>query len=107
MNPVIARAWKTDGRQKMDTAYQLAQIEKYGKQAKGRAEYIRFLNGERLGYDEAIYARCYECMAFYRDGIEDCVSAMCPLHRYMPYNATRRQKEDMSGNNPTKRHSRP
>jgi len=76
----------------MDVASRLEHVMKYGKQAKGRDEYIKFLNGESLGYDEAIYAHCYECMAFFRDGVCDCVSKMCPLYQYMPYSAVRAAK---------------
>lgn len=69
----------------MDNARQLERVEETGKKAKGRSEYMRFLRGEKLGYDEAIIAHCYECGGFYNDGIGDCKSVMCPLYQYMPY----------------------
>jgi hypothetical protein len=88
----------------LDTSYQLAHVRQYGKHAKGREEYERFLKGEVLAFDEAIHAHCYECQGFYRDGTEDCKSAMCPLYRYMPYRAARSVKnmsESLSLQRPT------
>ena len=33
----------------------------------------------------AIYAKCYDCMGFYEDGIMDCGCSDCPLYPWMPY----------------------
>jgi hypothetical protein len=108
MDPVIARIEKMNRRRKMDSAYQLKRVEEIGKRAIGRSEYIRFLRGEKLGYDEAISAHCYECGGFYNDGVCDCKSTMCPLYQYMPYrgqNAAKR--ENMGESTPTTASPRP
>lgn len=83
----------------MDISRQLERVIEMGKRAKGRDEYIRFLNGERLGYDEAIVAQCYECGGFYNDGVSDCKSTMCPLYQYMPYRGQANAKEENTGEN--------
>lgn len=63
--------------------------EKLPKQI-GKADYIRFLKGERLTRDEAIKAKCYECV-----GGEDtlpCHAATCPLTLYCQWNNSENQK---------------
>jgi hypothetical protein len=55
------------------------------KKAKGRAEYLKHIKGERLTRGEAIRATCYECSGFYDAGLVDCEIPKCPLYRYMPY----------------------
>ena len=50
----------------------------------GKADYIRFLNGEHITRDGAIRARCYECV-----GGEDttaCKTLTCALILYCPWN---------------------
>lgn len=34
---------------------------------------------------KAMLAKCYECMAGYVDGKEDCECVKCPLYPWMPY----------------------
>ena len=51
----------------------------------GRTQYLRFLNGEKLTYREAVLAKCYDCDGGHSDGRYDCEVLSCPLRRYMPY----------------------
>ena len=51
----------------------------------GRTQYLRFLNGEKLTYREALLAKCAECCCFYVDGRYDCEVSSCPLYNSMPY----------------------
>ena len=51
----------------------------------GRTQYLRFLNGEKLTYREAVLAKCYDCDGGHSDGRYDCEVLSCPLRIYMPY----------------------
>lgn len=51
----------------------------------GRTQYLRFLNGEKLTYREAVLAKCYDCDGGHSDGRYDCEVLPCPLRMYMPY----------------------
>ncbi len=51
----------------------------------GRTQYLRFLNGEKLTYREAVLAKCYDCDGGHSDGRYDCEVLSCPLRMYMPY----------------------
>lgn len=58
---------------------------KSGRSARGKAEYIKFLNGEHLSFKNLCLANCYFCMNEYVDGKSDCGCTLCPLYTYMPY----------------------
>jgi hypothetical protein len=58
---------------------------------KGRRELMNHLSGKRLTPQQAIYAKCYECMGYYADGTADCGIISCPLFPTMPY-SIKRQK---------------
>ena len=62
-----------------------------GKERQGKRHLIAYLEGKLLSPQQAIRARCYDCMGFYDDGKVDCESETCPLHPYMPYNPNRRK----------------
>jgi len=62
----------------------LKQLER-DPMSKGRTQYRRFLNGERLTQREAILAKCYDCDGGHSDGKYDCEVPSCPLRSYMPY----------------------
>ena len=51
----------------------------------GRTQYLRYLQGEKLTYKEALLAKCYDCDGGHTDGRYDCEVLSCPLRRYMPY----------------------
>jgi len=59
---------------------------KKGKLHQGKNELLAFFHGKRLTQKEAILAHCYDCQGFYSDGAEDCLSDICPLRPFMPYN---------------------
>jgi hypothetical protein len=63
----------------------IAEIKKYGKKAKGRAELIAFYQGKRQTASQAARAYCYDCCGYFADFIGDCENSSCPLHRFMPY----------------------
>lgn len=70
------------------------------KFAKGRKEYLRFTKGQRLTRQETIAAKCYECMAFYVDGIYDCEISDCPLYPYNPVRPRHKQTLKMDSKAP-------
>lgn len=51
----------------------------------GRTQYLRYLQGEKLTYKEALLAKCYDCDGGHSDGRYDCEVLTCPLRMYMPY----------------------
>lgn len=75
----------------------IKQIEETGKALQGRSEYLKYLRGEKLTQREAIKAFCYDCMGYYDDGAQDCMSDICPLRPFMPYVTVElKQKRHMS-----------
>jgi hypothetical protein len=60
-------------------------IELFGISAKGKTDLLNHLNGERITRNQAIKAKCYDCLGFYSDGKMDCLQPECPLYPYMPY----------------------
>ncbi len=65
------------------------------KLRRGKNEYLRHLNDERITRGEAITAKCYECNAGYDDEkAGDCNSPLCPLYQYMPYREGRVRAND-------------
>lgn len=55
----------------------------------GKAEYLRFLQGERLTRDEAIKAKCYECCG--GEVTLPCKCITCSLVQYSPWNRSGNQ----------------
>jgi hypothetical protein len=76
----------------------LQAIEKYGMMAKGKAEMIRHLYGEKLSYRQAVIAKCYDCTGWAADGKEDCCMPECALYPFMPY-GKKPEKKKMSEEN--------
>lgn len=64
-------------------------IRQHGKKARGQAELIKHLEGQRLTLKQAVNAHCYDCMGFYADGKQDCKMPKCSLHPFMAYNQKR------------------
>jgi hypothetical protein len=58
---------------------------KNGIAAQGRNEIEKHLAGKRITRNQAIRAKCYECMGGYSDGKSDCKMPQCPLYTWMPY----------------------
>lgn len=62
------------------------EVEKHGISARGKKEYLAFLQGKPLTMRQRVLANCYQCNAWYGDGRKDCEMAdNCTLHVYMPY----------------------
>ena len=55
------------------------------KKAKGRSELIKHLEGKRLTMQQAVFAKCYDCMGGYTDGKYSCGIPSCSLYPLMPY----------------------
>ena len=53
--------------------------------SKGRSMLLKHLQGDRLTRDQAIIAKCCDCMAYYVDGRDDCGVECCPLYPFRPY----------------------
>jgi len=61
-------------------------IEKHGKTAQGKREYIDYLKTrKKLTPRQAIRANCYQCAGYFIDGKMDCEVNDCPLHPHMSY----------------------
>jgi len=60
-------------------------IKQHGKRAKGKKELIKYLEGGKLTYKQAVQAKCCECMGSFIDGLADCEIPDCPLYGFMPY----------------------
>lgn len=58
---------------------------------KGKKEYEKFLNGEKLSFKGAIRANCYMCNGL-EEGGADCKGKSCPLYSFMPYREGRLKK---------------
>ena len=58
----------------------LAEVEKYGIKRKGKADYIRFLKGERLTLGETLMTKCYQCNGYGEQN--SCASPDCPNFPY-------------------------
>lgn len=50
----------------------------------GKADYIKFLNGENLGRTAAIRAKCYECVT--GEDTLPCIVETCPLIGFCQWN---------------------
>ncbi len=50
----------------------------------GKAHYLRFLQEEKLTRDEAIQAKCYECVG--GEDTEPCLVSTCPLTPFCQWN---------------------
>jgi Zn-finger protein len=80
-------------------------IKENGKQKKGMAHLINYLEGQDLTQRQAIHAYCYHCSGYGEE--EDCEQVTCPLYPFAPYSSNRRiarKKKDVV-NAPTTRHS--
>ena len=60
-------------------------VLQYGQKALGRANYLRYLNGQSLPASKAIEAFCYHCEGDAADGTYDCRDFLCSLYPWHPY----------------------
>lgn len=51
----------------------------------GKGFLLKHLYGDNLTRDQAIRAKCCDCMGYYIDGRMDCEISGCPLYPFMPY----------------------
>lgn len=69
---------------------------KKGKPALGKKDFLKYLKGKSVLTEEAINAKCYDCMNGYRDGIIDCKTILCPLYPFHPYNNLKEKSKEAS-----------
>jgi len=60
---------------------------------KGTTFALKHLQGKRLTPQQAILAKCSDCMSHYGDGRVDCNVPECPLYPWMPYGNAPREKK--------------
>lgn len=65
----------------------------------GKSEFNKFLKGKNITSKGAIKAKCYDCMGFYEDGIEDCKVENCPLYFFMPYKPLKKENKNNKESN--------
>ena len=70
----------------------LSDIEKAGLKARGKTELIKHLEGVSLTLAQAAKGKCYDCLGYYADGVDDCKTPDCSLYPFMPYNPNRKKK---------------
>ena len=58
----------------------------------GKKFLLEFFEGKRLTQQQAIWAHCYDCQGGYSDGAKDCMSDICSLRPFTPYNENRRKE---------------
>ena len=46
---------------------------------------VKWLDGRKLTFKQAVLAKCFDCMGGYVDGLVDCRVPHCPLYPFMPY----------------------
>ncbi len=57
----------------------------------GEANYQKHQEGKTLYRNQAIQAKCFECMGDYLDGRYDCLVKTCPLYPFMPYRGKKKK----------------
>jgi hypothetical protein len=68
-------------------------IMRIGLTAQGKSELVKYLEGSKLSFRQAIISKCYECMGYYIDGKVDCGLDDCPLYPIMPYGKIKKAKK--------------
>ena len=66
-------------------ASQRIEILETAPTSSGKRLLLKHLYGDKLTRNEAIFAKCCDCMGYFIDGRADCETAECPLHPFMPY----------------------
>ena len=51
----------------------------------GKTNLRKYLSGGILTRNQAILAKCCDCMGYFFDGRWDCKIPACPLYPFMPY----------------------
>jgi len=73
----------------MSEAQEMIQgIKKWGKQKRGMAHLIHYLEGRQLTQRQAIHAFCFHCTGYGEE--EDCEVLTCPLYPFAPYSSKKR-----------------
>ena len=67
-----------------DTFQQIKSIET-APASRGKTFLLKYLRGSVLTRDQAIKAKCCDCMGYNIDGRIDCQDHDCPLYLYIPY----------------------
>lgn len=67
------------------TKRRIESIKRLGSSAIGKTYLLKYLKGKLITRQQAISAKCYECMGYYADGKTDCLIPDCPLYPFNPY----------------------
>ena len=67
----------------------ISNVKKWRRKT-GKAQYLRYLQGEELTRDEAIQAKCYDCVS--GEDAEPCLVPTCPLTQYCQWNKPKKAK---------------
>ena len=68
-----------------DIEERIESIKHYGKDAQGKRELIKYLEGKKLTIRQMVRGACYDCMGYYANGKVDCELPSCCLYPLMPY----------------------
>jgi len=66
-------------------ASQRIEILETAPTSSGKRLLLKHLYGDKLTRNEAIFAKCCDCMGYFIDGRADCETVECPLYPFMPY----------------------
>lgn len=80
----------------------IKQVEEHGKLKQGKTVLLKHYSGQKTTRQEAIQAKCYDCMGYFQDEGLDCENSSCPLYPYFQYSSTPR-KTAIKGGVPPKR----
>jgi len=61
----------------------IANVNEWPRHA-GKKDYLNFLEGKRITRDQAIRAKCYECVQ--GEDVSICTIPKCPLTLFCPWN---------------------
>lgn len=70
-------------------------VKENGVSARGKGEYIKFLEGKTLTLRQAVLAHCYDCTNM-EAGRNDCEIEDCSLHAFHPYNPNKVKSRTIS-----------
>lgn len=62
-----------------------SEVLKHGTKSQGMTNYLKYLNGKKIGLKGAVLAKCFDCMGYFADGRSNCGMEECSLYPWMPY----------------------
>ena len=74
----------------------ISNVKKWRRKT-GKAQYLRYLQGEELTRDEAIQAKCYDCVC--GEDTEPCLVPTCPLTQHCQWNKPKKAMPSNTNSN--------